>query len=182
MTRREFLKGVVGAGLGSGIALFAGNDALAAPYARVCSGILSFYNLHTDEALTVRYIGRNGRLDSRALRRLDYLFRCHFTNTVRPVDRRLYVLLDALRQRLRAAGRPYLLVSGYRSPVYNEYLRRQGYSVAEKSYHMKAMAADVFIEGVSLDALRNAAAAFQAGGVGSYSDFIHLDVGPVRYW
>ncbi len=182
MTRRQFLKGLIGAGLGSGIALVAGHDALAAPYARVCSGILSFYNLHTDESLTVRYIGRNGRLDPRALRRLDYLFRCHFTNTMRPVDRHLYVLLDAVRQRLRASGRPYLLVSGYRSPVYNEYLRLQGYSVAEKSYHMKAMAADVFIEGVPLDALRNAAAGFKAGGVGSYSDFIHLDVGPVRYW
>lgn len=182
MTRREFFKGLVGTGLGSGITLLAGNVALAAPYARVCSGVLSFYNLHTDEFLTVRYINRNGRFDLRALRRLDYLFRCHFTNTVRAIDRHVYILLDAVRQRLRAGGRPYLLFSGYRSPAYNEYLRQQGHSVAEKSYHVKAMAADVVIEGVSLDALRSAAAAFRAGGVGTYNDFIHLDVGPVRYW
>lgn len=182
MTRREFFRGILGAGLSSGMGLLCVNSALAAPYIRRCSGVLSFYNLHTDEWLTVRYMSRAGRLDSRALRRLDYLFRCHFTNTARPIDRHLYVLLDAVRQRLGATRRPYLLVSGYRSPIYNEYLRRQGQGVGEKSYHMKAMAADVFIEGVSLDALRSAAADFRAGGVGTYSDFIHLDVGPVRYW
>ncbi|MEJ5347991.1 MAG: DUF882 domain-containing protein [Desulfosoma sp.] len=182
MTRRDFFKGILGAGLSSGMVLMRSNPVLAAPYLRRFSGVLSVYNLHTDEQLTVRYMSRNGRLDARALRRLDYLFRCHFTNTIRPVDRSLYLLLDAVQQRLRAYRRPYFLVSGYRSPVYNEYLRQQGYSVAEKSYHMKAMAADVYIEGVSLDALRSAAADFRAGGVGTYSDFIHLDVGPVRYW
>lgn len=182
MTRREFFKGILGGALCSGMAIWPVHSASAAPLIRRCSGILSFYNLHTEERLTVRYMSRNGHLDSRALRRLDCLFRCHFTNTVRPVDRHLYLLLDAVRMRLGATRRPYLLVSGYRSPVYNEYLRRQGQNVAEKSYHMKAMAADVFMEGVSLDDLRSAAADFRAGGVGTYSDFIHLDVGPVRYW
>ncbi|WP_170161722.1 YcbK family protein [Desulfosoma caldarium] len=182
MTRREFFKGILGAGLSSSMGLLCVNSVLAAPLIQRCSGVLSFYNLHTHERLTVRYMSQSGRLDHRALRRLDYLFRCHFTNTVRPVDRHLYLLLDAVRQRLGATGRPYLLVSGYRSPTYNEHLRRQGRGVAKKSYHMKAKAADVFIEGVSLDALGSAAADFKAGGVGTYRDFIHLDVGPVRYW
>jgi uncharacterized protein YcbK (DUF882 family) len=46
------------------------------------------------------------------------------------------------------------------------------------------MAVDVRIPGRPLRALRQAAVAQKSGGVGFYpkSDFVHLDVGRVRYW
>ena len=49
---------------------------------------------------------------------------------------------------------------------------------------MQAMAIDVRVPGCSLTALRDAALALRLGGVGYYgsSDFVHVDVGRVRFW
>jgi uncharacterized protein YcbK (DUF882 family) len=43
---------------------------------------------------------------------------------------------------------------------------------------------DLRIPGYDCALLRRAAIELQGGGVGYYprSDFIHLDVGPIRYW
>jgi uncharacterized protein YcbK (DUF882 family) len=49
---------------------------------------------------------------------------------------------------------------------------------------MQARAIDVRVPGRSLIAVREAALALRLGGVGYYptSDFVHVDVGRVRYW
>jgi uncharacterized protein YcbK (DUF882 family) len=44
------------------------------------------------------------------------------------------------------------------------------------------MAADIQIEGVRLHDIQKTAMKIKAGGVGVYSEFIHLDVGPSRTW
>jgi uncharacterized protein YcbK (DUF882 family) len=46
------------------------------------------------------------------------------------------------------------------------------------------MAVDVRLPGRSLAALRDIALALRLGGVGYYpaSDFVHVDVGRVRFW
>ncbi len=44
------------------------------------------------------------------------------------------------------------------------------------------MAADIQIEGVCLSNIQRTAMKINAGGVGRYSEFIHLDVGPSRAW
>jgi uncharacterized protein YcbK (DUF882 family) len=46
------------------------------------------------------------------------------------------------------------------------------------------MAVDIRVPGRSLQAVRDAAKALRAGGVGYYpaSSFVHVDVGRVRYW
>jgi uncharacterized protein YcbK (DUF882 family) len=56
--------------------------------------------------------------------------------------------------------------------------------VAKNSYHMKAMAIDVRLRDVDLDKLHRVAVEMKQGGVGIYhkSDFVHVDIGPVRYW
>ena len=76
------------------------------------------------------------------------------------------------------------MISGYRSPKTNAMLREETKGVATHSYHMKGMAIDVRIPGVRLAALRDTARAAAHGGVGYYpkSDFVHIDVGPVRHW
>ncbi len=63
-------------------------------------------------------------------------------------------------------------------------LRQRGGGVAKRSYHMRGMALDVRLRGVSTASLREAALALRAGGVGYYprSDFLHLDTGRVRFW
>jgi uncharacterized protein YcbK (DUF882 family) len=63
-------------------------------------------------------------------------------------------------------------------------LRARSDGVAKNSYHLKAMAIDIRLKDVSLDHLHQVAVAMKQGGVGIYhqSDFVHVDVGPVRYW
>jgi uncharacterized protein YcbK (DUF882 family) len=78
------------------------------------------------------------------------------------------------------------IVCGYRTPWSNNFLRSRSAStgVAEHSQHMLAKAIDIRVPGVSTVALRDAALALHAGGVGFYpvSQFVHVDVGPVRTW
>jgi uncharacterized protein YcbK (DUF882 family) len=154
----------------------------AASLKSLCSGKLSFRNIHTNEALEISYLNRKGGFNSMALTKLNHLFRCHFNGRAHRINPDLFLLLDAVRSQLKVRQRPYLLISGYRSPRYNLLLRRKGHGVARNSYHLKGMAADVCIDGVPMAELREAAVSCKVGGVGCYSDFVHLDVGPMRHW
>lgn len=145
------------------------------------SGILSFRNVHTGERCRVRYRDGEAWLPE-GLEELSRLFRCHHTGEIHPIAPELFDLLDRVQVTLGRPGEPYELVSGYRSPRYNELLRRNGRGVARRSYHLRGMAADVRLPGVSLRDLRRAAQRLGLGGVGAYREFVHLDVGPVRYW
>ncbi len=103
------------------------------------------------------------------------------------MDPRLFDLVWEVYRRSGATGYIYV-VSGYRSPGTNNFLRtRSAYTgVAEKSQHMLGKAMDFFIPGVKLATLRGIAMQMQIGGVGFYptsgSPFVHLDVGRVRAW
>ena len=66
----------------------------------------------------------------------------------------------------------------------NDILRKTGRYVAKHSLHMQGGAADIRIPGFNLRRLWNVCMKLQAGGVGYYpkSDFVHVDIGDVRYW
>jgi uncharacterized protein YcbK (DUF882 family) len=182
MNRREVLKMILIGSVASSLTPLWHQLAKAAPLKSQCSGKLSVYNMHTDESLTVCYLKRNKRFDPAALNQLDHLFRCHYTGKVHHIHPELFLLLDTVRSQLGANERPFKLVSGYRSPEYNSILREKSSQVAKKSYHLRGMAADIQLDGVDLAAIRKVAKCLNVGGVGSYDQFIHLDVGPVRYW
>ena len=76
------------------------------------------------------------------------------------------------------------LHSGYRSPATNSMLARRSKNVGKQSYHMKAQAADISIQGYTSRQLRAMAQRLNAGGIGIYrgSNFIHVDSGPIRTW
>jgi uncharacterized protein YcbK (DUF882 family) len=99
------------------------------------------------------------------------------------IDRRLYVLLDELRHRLRTDA-PFQIISGYRAPKTNAMLRASSGGVAKRSYHTRAMAIDIVVPDRATEQVRDAALALRRGGVGYYpsSGFVHVDVGPVRRW
>jgi uncharacterized protein YcbK (DUF882 family) len=80
----------------------------------------------------------------------------------------------------RHFGRKILVVSGCRSRAQN---RRIG--GARESYHLRCMAADIFVPGVAKSrVLHHLRAIPGRGGVGTYcrTGFLHLDVGPRRDW
>ena len=93
-----------------------------------------------------------------------------------------------MRDRLGvAAGKPFDLISGYRSPHTNGALREAGGAhtgVASQSQHLLGKATDIAIPGIALDRVRSAAMVAQRGGVGFYprDGFVHVDTARVRYW
>ena len=147
--------------------------------------VLSFFNTHTGERLRVAYCC-NGTYQPGALAQINHILRDFRANEIKPIDPALLDLLHELHGTLEV-DQPFHIISGYRSPHTNTLLRTRGGAttgVATKSLHMVGKAIDIRVPGVKLDHLRGAARALKLGGVGYYpsSNFVHLDVGRVRYW
>jgi uncharacterized protein YcbK (DUF882 family) len=147
--------------------------------------ILSFFNTHTGERVKTAYC-TGGQYHADALREFDHILRDFRVNEIKPIDRRVFDLLHELGGTLET-DQPFHIISGYRSPHTNALLRGRGGStpgVASRSLHMVGQAIDIRVPGVKLQHLRNAAKSLKIGGVGFYPDlnFVHVDVGRVRYW
>jgi uncharacterized protein YcbK (DUF882 family) len=176
LNRRSFL--IIGAALtAGGLPLRAG-----AHVAPAGERTIAFHNLHTGENLKATYWAE-GRYITSSLKDIDFILRDFRTGSVASMDPRLLDLLHALRDRMESSE-PFHVISGYRSPKTNGKLARLSNGVAKKSLHMQGMAADVRLPGRALSDLKRAAISLKLGGVGYYpkSDFIHVDVGRVRYW
>lgn len=151
---------------------------------------LSFYNLHTEERLTVTY-WRNGAYDAEGMRQAAYILRDHRRNEQTAPDPALLDTLHDIRARLKRLypqnAMEFQVISGYRAAETTDELRRQGMAVArDKSQHQTGGAMDFRIEGVPLRVLRDTAWCMQRGGVGYYAEthnnFVHVDTGRVRFW
>lgn len=138
-------------------------------------------NENTGEVFQAAYTGL-GLYDAAVRDRFNRFMRDWRENAVIVMDLALLEVLHALH--LAAEQRPLHIVSGYRTPRTNAMLATISEGVAPNSLHMRGLAADFFVPGFDLGALRDAAIALQAGGVGFYpaSGFIHVDTGPVRTW
>jgi uncharacterized protein YcbK (DUF882 family) len=172
ITRRDFLKACIAA-----TALF--------PFTSVFASMdgerqLDMYNIHTREQLNIKYCS-SGCYDRDALDKINYFLRCHYTNEVKEIDVGVLDLLCDVRDSV-GAKKDLQIISGYRSPAYNQYLVSLGRHVSRNSLHMQGLAIDFAIDGISNERLAHIAKSFRAGGVGTYSDFVHIDVGRVRYW
>jgi len=172
-TRRDFLKS-------AGAALAVVPSAVWARGAECRS--LSFVHTHTGETLSCMYYQAGG-YDPATLSRVNHFLRDFRTGDIHPIDPGVLDILFAVRCR---AGRddPFHVISGYRSPATNAYLRGHSSGVAKHSLHMEGRAIDVRLPGVPTRRLRDVGLALQRGGVGYYSasDFVHLDTGRVRFW
>ena len=144
---------------------------------------LHLYHLHTGERLDLVYrVG--GKYLTEPIAELDHFLRDHRSGDVKVYDLKEFDLLHDLLVKLGRPDGEIDIVCGYRTPVSNTYLRKHGHGVALHSQHMEAKAIDIRIPGVPTAAVRDAALSLQRGGVGYYaqSDFVHVDVGPVRRW
>ncbi|TAJ25998.1 MAG: DUF882 domain-containing protein [Nitrospirae bacterium] len=150
---------------------------------RLPEGRLVLYNLHTDERATVTYRSPSGEYDRQALHDLNHILRCHYSNQMATMDLRVIEYLNAVDKRLGGNNEIHI-VSGYRSPEYNDLLIRQGKAVAKNSLHVLGQAVDIQMPGVDLTLVRQAALSLEYGGVGYYpaSGFLHLDSGRFRWW
>lgn len=175
--RRTFIKtaGIATAGL-----------LLPTQWAKAASSrerMIKMSNPHTGENIrTVFWTPDYGYIQP-AMEQINTFFRDFRENKVVSVDIDLLNILHYMQSNV-GMNRTISLHSGYRSPSTNAMLSRRSRNVGKQSYHMKAQAADISIQGYNSRELRNIATNLNAGGVGVYrgSNFIHVDSGPVRTW
>jgi uncharacterized protein YcbK (DUF882 family) len=150
--------------------------------ARAPGRSLSLYCLHTGETLEAEYWA-NGTYRPDALRAIQHALRDHRTDDEHPIDPTLLDVAFDVHTALDSRESLHV-VSGYRSPATNEFLRESGHGVAAASYHLDGRALDFFLPDRPLRDVRRAALALQGGGVGYYpgTGFVHVDTGPVRAW
>lgn len=144
--------------------------------------ILRLYNTHTGESVRSIFWAE-GQFIPDALQDINKLLRDHRNNKISAIDPQLLVLLDKVSAQF--GDHPTLhIISGYRSPESNAKLHANSSGVAKHSLHMDGKAIDVRIPGQDLAKLHKVAMAQKSGGVGYYPDsqFVHMDVGRVRYW
>jgi uncharacterized protein YcbK (DUF882 family) len=146
---------------------------------------LRLHHLHTGESLDVVYRVGDEYIPE-AMAQLNHFLRDHRTQDVSSYDPREFDLLHSLMAKLGKPKGEIDVVCGYRTPWSNNFLRTQGpdTGVAEHSQHMEAKAIDIRVPGVTTKRLDVAALSLHGGGVGYYprSQFVHVDVGPVREW
>lgn len=143
---------------------------------------VSLYSKRTGEWLnTVYWV--EGRYVPEALDAISRLMRDWRADEVAPIAPATIDIIAATWARLDTSE-PFEVISGYRTPATNAMLRNRGRGVARKSYHVRAMAADLTLKTRSVAQISRAAMALGAGGVGRYSraEFVHVDSGPVRDW
>jgi len=146
---------------------------------------LHLHHLHTGESIDVVYKVGNNYVPG-AIEKLNYFLRDHRTNAVSQYDPKEFDLLNSVMTKLGKPNGVIDIVCGYRTPWSNTFLRTRGAStgVAKNSQHMQAKAIDIRVPGVTTRTLRDVAQSLRGGGVGYYpvSQFVHVDVGPVRKW
>lgn len=143
---------------------------------------LTFHNVNTNEELSIRCCPEKD-YDRETRLRFSGLMRDHHADEVREMDPGLIDILFAMSVFTGNSG-PIKILSGYRSPETNSWLKSFNHGVAEHSMHIEGKAIDIRMEDVNTRTIRDAGLALAMGGVGYYpnSNFVHLDTGSIRSW
>ena len=179
LNRRGFLRLMLWAGLIS----HPSKSALAfIDYLAPEEKLLSLYNPNTKENFDGVY-WRNGSYVAEALNDVNYLLRDVRTDAIKPIDKDLLDLIFSISIKLKPQ-KPLHIMCGYRTSRTNALLLKRNKSAAKNSYHIKGQAVDIRLPGLRTSELRRAAYELGQGGIGYYPRrrFVHIDVGPVRYW
>ena len=166
------------------LALLACNNTLQTAVANGDTRSLTLRHNHRDDEITVTF-KRDGKYDEEGLKQLNHFLRDWRNDKETNMDPHLFdVVWEVYRE---VDGKePIHIVSAYRSPETNAFLRAHSNGVARYSQHILGKAMDFFIPGVPLEELRYAGLRLQRGGVGFYptsgSPFVHIDTGGVRHW
>jgi uncharacterized protein YcbK (DUF882 family) len=143
--------------------------------------IINVHYARNAEWIAVDADEKNPTLDQPVL---DDFLRCAFTGDPAPghMDGRLVGVL--VKAAVHFKVDTIEIVSGFRAPKYNLMLRKKGHEVARESQHTMGHAVDFRLPGVDAKQLRNYVRTLHVGGVGYYpeSQFVHADVGKIRYW
>jgi hypothetical protein len=140
------------------------------------SSLVTVFNIHSRDAVP---IFSEERLPENSLRRITA---CRGFGLQIDVDSRLFAA--AIRAAIELEAPRITLLSGYRSPKFNDTLSKKGRAVASESRHTRGQALDIRLDGVPASKVGAWMLEHFDGGVGTYprDDFVHIDVGPKRRW
>ncbi len=143
---------------------------------------ITLFNTHTKEEWGFACSPQQD-YDPALLDSFNHFLRDHYAEVSHSMDPALLDLLYAVTVLTGGRGE-YNILSGYRSPETNEWLRRSGHGVAEHSMHIQGKAIDLRTEDLTTRTIQQVALSLQLGGVGYYgsSNFVHLDTGEIRAW
>jgi uncharacterized protein YcbK (DUF882 family) len=177
--RRTLLRAGFGAVVGASLSPLVG---FAQSLTNASMRTVALDNLHTGEKMEAVYWA-DGDYIPDVLEAVNVQLRDFRTGDVYPIAPELLDVLDAINT-LSGTNAKFQVISGYRSAATNAMLRERSEEVAKKSFHMSGMAIDVRLPDVDLYRLHTAVLSLGRGGVGyyPYSNFVHMDVGPVRAW
>jgi uncharacterized protein YcbK (DUF882 family) len=163
-----------------GALLLPSAEALSKTFSR--ERTLSFRNVNTDEELTI-VCSPDQYYDRQLLQRFSHFLRDHHSDEICSMDPALIDLFYAVSAFTGSTG-TFKVISGYRSPETNSWLRKVSHGVAEHSMHIEGKAVDIRMTDVDTRTIRQVGLALQQGGVGYYprADFVHLDTGRIRSW
>jgi uncharacterized protein YcbK (DUF882 family) len=144
-------------------------------------GTLEIVGRATGERVAVRYRLADGSYDYAAIDEVRRLMRSKGGGEQGEITPRFVELLSYVQGQ---AGRPLVLLSGYRSPAYNAGLRRRGVRAANGSMHTEGLAADLAFPRDDLLPLWLQLRSLDCCGAGYYErqGFLHVDVGKPRFW
>jgi uncharacterized protein YcbK (DUF882 family) len=145
-------------------------------------GEIAMTHAHFSERLRVRYRDAGGQYDPAALARINRFFRSRDDGQVGEVSLRLVEMIDYVQDHYHPTGTT--LLSGYRTPAFNQRLRDSGAKAADSSLHVEGLAADIHFAGVDLKRMWVDLREQKIAGVGYYKaqSFLHIDTGRPRFW
>ncbi len=146
------------------------------------NGRLHLKNLRNDREARVDLRKRDGSLNDAAFTEVDRVFGFPIGEKGEHISPRLLFMLSYFAD-LAAPGKAINIESAYRSPEYNDKIRKKGANAARTSTHMDGMALDFWLEGVDGKDLWQTIRERDCCGVGHYGGkIIHLDAARPRFW
>lgn len=146
------------------------------------SGKLHIKNLRNSEEAQVSLLHADGSMNDAAFAEIDRVFGFPTREKGEHISPRMLFMLSYFSD-LVAPGKTIMMESAYRSPEYNDKIRKKGANAARTSTHIDGMALDFWIEGVDGKALWELVRSKDCCGVGHYGGkTIHLDSGRARFW
>lgn len=136
----------------------------------------TFFNVHSKEAVPVMA----NALPPQEV--FESLLRCRGFGTTHPIDPQL--IATAVEVARHFESDRVEVISGYRSPKFNDALAKKGRNVAMESRHSTGQALDIRIVSAPAAAVAKWLYEHFDGGVGTYTqnNFVHIDTGPKRRW
>jgi uncharacterized protein YcbK (DUF882 family) len=146
------------------------------------SGNLHLKSLRNGEETRVNLLNADGSMNDKSFNEIDRVFGFPTKEKSEHISPRMLFMLSYFSD-LVAPGKTVMMESGYRSPEYNDQIRKKGANAARTSTHIDGMALDFWIEGVEGKQLWETVREKNCCGVGHYGGkSIHLDAGRPRFW